>query len=123
MSMDLKYERRLAVRRYLNGEKPGSICTSLGKSRFWLYKWVNRFDPNDPTWCESHSTRPVTNPNWTSREIEEIIKMIRLELYNSNDRLFYGAQAILWEMEDLDVTPLPSERTINRGPGPERSDI
>jgi transposase InsO family protein len=38
--------------------------------------------------------------------------MIRLNLYNRN--LFCGAQAILWEMEDLGVEPLPSIRTINR---------
>jgi len=38
--------------------------------------------------------------------------MIRLNLYNHN--LFCGAQAILWEMEDIGVSPLPSVRTINR---------
>jgi len=38
--------------------------------------------------------------------------MIRLNLYNND--LFCGAQAIRWEMEDLGVFPLPSERTINR---------
>ena len=114
MSKDLKSERRLAVRRYQNGEKPSSICTSLGKSRFWLYKWVNRFDPDDRSWCESRSTQPFGHPNRTSREIEEIVKITRLSLYNDPGDLFYGAQAILWEMEDLSVTPLPSERTINR---------
>ncbi len=114
MSKDLKSERRLAVRRYQNGEKPSSICTSLGKSRFWLYKWVNRFDPDDRSWCESRSTQPFGHPNRISREIEEIVKITRLSLYNDPDNPFYGAQAILWEMEDLSVTPLPSERTINR---------
>jgi putative transposase len=112
MSRDSRYERQLAVRRYLNGEKPSSICTSLGKSRFWLYKWVNRFDPDDPTWCESRSTRPFGHSLRTPVEIEESVKMIRLNLYNKE--LFCGAQAILWEMEDLNVIPLPSERTINR---------
>jgi hypothetical protein len=38
--------------------------------------------------------------------------MVRLNLYNQD--LFCGAQAILWEMEDLGVKPLPSIRTINR---------
>ena len=112
MSSDPKYPRQLAVRRFLSGEKPSSICISLGKSRFWLYKWVNRFDPNDPSWCESRSTRPFGHPQRTSTEIEEIVKMIRLHLYNKD--LFCGAQAILWEMEDMDIHPLPSERTINR---------
>ncbi len=38
--------------------------------------------------------------------------MTRLSLYNQG--LFCGAQAILWEMEEQDVQPLPSLRTINR---------
>jgi len=38
--------------------------------------------------------------------------MVRLNLYNRD--LFCGAQAILWEMEELEVRPLPSPRTINR---------
>jgi len=51
-------------------------------------------------------------PHRTPSEIEEIIKMVRLNLYNQD--LFCGAQAILWEMEDLGAKPLPSIRTINR---------
>jgi transposase InsO family protein len=45
-------------------------------------------------------------------EIEEIVKLVRLNLYNRD--LFCGAQAIQWEMEELKVQPLPSIRTINR---------
>ena len=48
----------------------------------------------------------------TPKEIEEIVKMVRLNLYNRD--LFCGAQAILWEMEELGIRPLPSLRTINR---------
>lgn len=42
----------------------------------------------------------------------EIVKFIRLDLYNHD--LFCGAQAIQWEMEDRALKPLPSVRTINR---------
>lgn len=38
--------------------------------------------------------------------------MTRLSLYNQD--LFCGAQAILWELEEQEVRPLPSLRTINR---------
>jgi transposase InsO family protein len=38
--------------------------------------------------------------------------MVRLNLYNQD--LFCGAQAILWELEDFGIKPLPSLRTINR---------
>jgi len=112
MKDEIKQERMRAVRRFRAGEKPEAICTSLGRSRFWLYKWVIRYDENDDSWCENQSTQPFNAANRTPLEIEEIVKMVRLNLYNRD--LFCGAQAILWELEDLGVEPLPSLRTINR---------
>jgi putative transposase len=112
MEDEIKQQRILAVQRYKNGESPESICTSLGKSKFWLYKWVKRHDGGDISWYEDRSRRPFETPNHTPPEIIEIVKMVRLNLYNQD--LFCGAQAILWEMEDLGVIPLPSIRTINR---------
>ena len=109
MEDKIKQHRILAVQRFKNGESPESICTSLGKSKFWLYKWVKRYNENEASWCEDRSRRPLAIPNHTQSEIIEIVKMVRLNLYNQD--LFCGAQAIHWEMEDLGVKPLP---TINR---------
>lgn len=111
MENDIKQLRILAVQRFKAGESPESICISLGKSKFWLYKWVKRCN-EDPSWCEDRSCRPFAKPTRTPSEIEEIVKIARLSLYNQD--LFCGAQAILWEMEDLGARPLPSIRTINR---------
>lgn len=112
MEDEIKQHRVLAVQRFRNGESPESICTSLGKSKFWLYKWVKRYSEDEASWCDGRSRRPLSTPNHTSTEIEEIVKMVRLNLYNQD--MFCGAQAIHWEMEDLGVRPLPSIRTINR---------
>jgi putative transposase len=112
MENEIKQHRILAVQRFRTGESPESICVSLGKSKFWLYKWVKRYNEDDTSWCEDRSRRPFVTPNHTSAEIEEIVKLVRLNLYNQD--LFCGAQAILWEMEDLGSKPLPSIRTINR---------
>lgn len=112
MKDEIKQERIRAVRRFKAGEKPEAICSSLGRSRSWLYKWVARYDENDDSWCGNRSTKPFNVANRTPLEIEEIIKMVRLNLYNQD--LFCGAQAILWELEDLGVKPLPSLRTTNR---------
>ncbi len=49
---------------------------------------------------------------YTRKEIKEIVKMIRLELYNNG--LFCGAKAIKNKMEDDDIEPVPSESTIGR---------
>ena len=105
-------QRILAVRRFLAGEKPESICSSMGRSRPWLYKWVRRHSDHEDSWFRSSSKRPVNTANRTPTEIEEIVKFVRLNLYNQD--LFCGAQAILWELQDLGVSPLPSLRTINR---------
>lgn len=112
--MDNQIERCrvMAVQRFKAGESPESICSSLGKSKYWLYKWVKLYSKDDPSWFENRSRSPHSTPHRTSAEIEQIIKMVRLNLYNQD--LFCGAQAILWELEDLGVQPLPSLRTINR---------
>ena len=108
----IKQHRIQAVQRFRNGESPESICTSFGKSRVWLYKWIKRYSGEGPSWCEDRSRRPLSTPLQTPAEVEEIVKMIRLNLYNQE--LFCGAQAIYWEMDELGVKPLPSIRTINR---------
>lgn len=74
--------------------------------------WVDRHLEEDKSWCEADSTRSLTVPSRETEEIEEIVKLVRLSLYSRD--LFYGAQAIQWEMEDLEVKPIPSLRTINR---------
>src|SRR3989339_1463746 len=112
MGDKIKQHRILAVRRFKNGESPESICTSLGKSKVWLYKWSKRYSGEETSWCEDRSRRPLSTPLHTPAEVEEIVKMVRLNLYNQD--LFCGAQAIYWEMEELGVKPPPSIRTINR---------
>jgi transposase InsO family protein len=109
---DEEKQRILAVRRFLAGEKPEAICSSLGRSRPWLYKWVRRHSGSGDTWFTSLPRSPTCVANRTPAEIEGIVKLVRLNLYNQD--LFCGAQAILWELEDLGVSPLPSLRTISR---------
>lgn len=104
--------RIAAVERFENGEDPRAIWASLGRSRAWLYKWVRRYRDGDDRWFEEASRRPGQCPTRTGREIEEIVKLVRLGLYNKGQ--FCGAQAIVWEMEDWGVAPLPSIRTVNR---------
>jgi len=112
MEEEIELYRILAVERFKNGESPETICASLGKSRTWLYKWIRRYREHDDSWNQSHSRCPHSIQRRTPSEIEEIVKMIRLNLYNQD--LFCGAQAIRWELEDLGIKSLPSIRTINR---------
>ena len=107
-------QRVLAVQRFLNDEKPESICASLGRSKAWLYKWLKRQErhENEESWSKDSSRRPKNSVNRTPDEIEEIVQLVRLSLCNKG--VFCGAQAILWELEDMDISPPPSLRTINR---------
>ena len=112
--MDDMMERKriLAVERFVKGEDPSVICTSLGRSKRWLYKWIKRYREYGESWPEEHSRRPLSNPRHIRSDIEEIVRTIRTSLFGKD--LFCGAQAILWEMEDLGIVPLPSLRAINR---------
>jgi transposase InsO family protein len=112
MKKKILKQRATAVERYFAGEDPVSICASLGKTTRWLYKWVSRHTPDDPAWFEDQSRRPLSSPYRTPAEIEQIVKLVRLNLYNKGD--FCGNQAIQWELADMEVQPVPSLSTIGR---------
>ena len=112
MKRNFEPERLKAVEQFCAGRNPESICSSLGRSRSWLYKWVTRYTPDDAAWCESQSRRPHASPFRIPAEVEDIVEMVRLSLYNKG--LFCGDQAIRWELEEMGVQPLPSLSTISR---------
>jgi len=92
MIKKIREERASAVQRYRAGENPENICASLDKTTRWLYKWASRYMPDDPAWFEDQSRRPLSSPYRTPAEIEKIVEMVRLNLYNND--LFCGNQAI-----------------------------
>lgn len=112
MNTEIENERIRAVKRYLSGERPEKICASLKRSKQWIYKWIGRYKSGNPLWFKTISTRPNNSPSRTSDDVESVVKMVRLHLYNQGH--FCGSQAIRWELEDLGIKPLPSERTISR---------
>jgi putative transposase len=87
-----KQNRLKAVQRFNEREEPDEICASLGCSRSWLYKWAARFDPDDPAWTEDRSRLPLSSPLRTPDEIEKIVELVRLDLYNND--LMCGKQVI-----------------------------
>ena len=84
----------------------------MGYSRDWLYKWIGRFDPRDPSWAEELTRRPASSPTRTSDDTEERVLKLRDELVLGD--LFCGAEAIRWEMEARKLSSVPGVRTINR---------
>ena len=59
----------------------------------------------------THNTNPYNIIPRTAAEMEEIVIMIRLHLYN--EALQCGAKAIRQQLDDACQTPLPSLSTIN----------
>ena len=107
-------DRELAIKSYLQGESISAIAQKLGYGRPWVYKWIERYQASGEAnhWQADQTTRPHSNSRQLPAEVVEAVKLARLHLYNQG--LFCGAQAISWELEALQVSPLPSLRTINR---------
>lgn len=107
-------DRKIAIDRYSSGERITSIARSMGYSRKWVYKWVERHDSSDEAsdWNQSRSSCPQNSPRQLAENMVEAVKIVRLSLYNQG--LFCGAQAIEWELKELGVESVPSLRSINR---------
>ena len=114
MKTKTERDRILAIKRYSDGERIATIARTLGRSRQWVYKWVERYEGSEECskWHQKRSSCPGSNPHQLSLEVVEAVKMVRLSLYNQG--VFCGAQAIDWELRDLGFEPLPSVRSINR---------
>ena len=106
-------ERIDAICRYLRGESASAICRSLGRTRYWLYKWLKRYVPADPTWARAHSRAPHRAACKTRPDVEQLVAEIRSRLV-ATKYAQRGALAIQWQLQQLGVAPLPALWTINR---------
>ncbi len=104
--------RIVAVERYLGGEDADDICASIGRSRAWLFKWLDRYNPENAQWAANASRRPEHSPTRLSKSVEAVIVDVR-KMLNADHR-FSGPQAILWELQDQHLEPLPSLSSIGR---------
>lgn len=111
--------RQNAVHRYLAGEETAQdICLDLGKSRPWLYRWVDRYDPSDPAWFCDQSHAPHQPAGKTPEHIENRIVHLRqkLDKRTTPDTRYAnrGAEALYWQLGGDDNAALPTPRTCHR---------
>jgi hypothetical protein len=52
------------------------------KNTSLVYKWINRYDPDNPDWDQRQSRQPHACRHRTPKEIEEVVELVRLNLYN-----------------------------------------
>ena len=104
--------RQTAIQRYLQGEKPKSIYTSLKRTKPWFYKWLRRYKTGEKEWYKNQSRTPLHSPRKISETDEQRIIETRRRL-ESEKFAQVGASAIKWELSKSGFT-FPADRTINR---------
>jgi len=98
--------RQEAVTRYLGGESATEICRSLGKTRQWLYKWLQRQEElgQDASPKRAHNRTPV--------EIENAIIEARKKLEKTKYAQI-GVNAINRQLYRQGISPVPAA-TVKR---------
>jgi hypothetical protein len=117
-------ERIDAVNRRQMGERPSTICKSLGRSRSWLQKWIGRYNDSEKRskteWFRDKSRAPKNVHRKTDSEIEQLVINVRKSLLEgtTEDTKYrcIGAVEIQFRMHELDYSEdeLPSLSTIKR---------
>lgn len=104
--------REEAVKRYIAGENPKSICGQLGVSRSWLFKWLKRGKESGGDFS-SLPRIPKQLRQSTCRYLYGCALRIRGEL-ESSGFLSIGAPYIVWELKKMGCTSSFSISTVER---------
>ena len=104
--------RKIAIERYLKGETPKTIYDDLSRSKNWFFKWLKRYQSDDPDWFVDRSRAPLNRPLAISPATKKRIVQTRLSLENQKYAQT-GPSAIKWELAKAGY-PLPSDSTIKR---------
>jgi len=109
--------RKEAVKRHLLGESKSSIGRSLGKTRQWVSRWIERYEPDQPDKSlQDRSRVPQHSPKWAGETRSLALEMRRQRMLHEQAGYEYalvGADAIHYEMKALGIVPTPPARTIH----------
>lgn len=104
--------RKQAIDLYQKDMKIAEISRQVGRSRQWVYKWIERYEAGSEEWCKSLSNAPKTIVNTTNSSIEQEVIEARKRL-TLDPHMLSGAYPIYHDLKDRGITP-PSISTINR---------
>jgi hypothetical protein len=99
-------QRRKAIELYKLNWKVSDICSALGCSRSWFYKWLNRYKTEDDTWYQSESRVPKTIHWSLDPRMKQLIIDTRKKLMASRFSQ-YGPQAIYYTLAQQGYEPPP----------------
>ena len=78
-------ERKQAIKRYSEGERPVDIYRSIGRSKPWFMKWLRRYKTGRKDWYKDIPRKPKTIQNKTDERIEKAIVRIRKLLMDGSE--------------------------------------
>ena len=104
--------RKQAVTMIGQGVGVTEVARQLGKSRQWVYKWVERSSTGDSDWSLSKSNAPRSIANKTHKDTESAVIRTRRAL-DADPHRESGAYPIMHELRRQGIEP-PSVATINR---------
>ena len=115
--MNTWYEdRKIAMKRYLEGEQPSHIYTSLGYSQTWFFKWKLRYERYGLDGLVDVPSAPHHQANQTEDGLETAIVNIRKcrekREHDETQYALIGAVAIQKELQDLGYDP-PCVKTVH----------
>lgn len=110
-------DRQQAIKLRLAGHTIEAICRIVGRSREWFRLWWRRYRASGPNGLFD-LTRANVQPHRIPAELERTILAVRQRLasqWHPGTRYsLIGASAILAELQNLHIHPLPCGRTIER---------
>jgi putative transposase len=110
--------RREAIRRRLQGERRSDICRDLNRATSWFDKWWARYRRDPKTDFASRSRSPHRSPQQMPASVVAAVVSVRQLLEQAaTPQTRYGtigAHAIWGRLKQLQLSPLPSEPTIQR---------
>ena len=110
--------RREAIRRRLQGQRRIDICRDLNRATSWFDKWWAAYRRNPHTDFADRSRAPHRSPQQMPAQVIAAVVAIRqlLEAAATPSTRYgtIGARAIWGRLKELQLSPLPSERTIQR---------
>jgi len=99
--------RQRAISLYLQNWKIPAICQTVGCSRSWFFKWLQKFETGDPNWFKSESKTPKNIHKKFDQETEKLIINVRKKLM-ATPFSQYGPQAIYYDLEQQGYDPPPA---------------
>lgn len=110
-------ERKQAMLMYhVQQMSKSEICRRLNRSRPWLDRWLERYDPSDVehSLCDHKSDSKFGSSPWSTSIRQQVLDMRRERSLDVKWRYaFIGAKAIHLELKALGSPEVPPARTIH----------